>query len=182
MTDSILQVDSEGTEQSARALLAERTLRMEATVVFSGYSAGQVFDIMGDPARITDWYLLAKSVRVEDPALADQPFIVDFTLFGEVTEQVLFWDPPRSYIYIARGEDFPIQDYHAEISVEKNDADSGMLFWRVYFDRVSGSHQQRLLPVILPPVTEASIQRLSQMIGGAECSLVSDFKTPLINA
>ncbi|MGD2006791.1 MAG: SRPBCC family protein [Cellvibrionales bacterium] len=177
--DSGLHVGSERAELSARALLGERTLRMEATVAFSGYSAKQVFDIMGDPARITDWYLLAKSVRAECAA-ADQPFIVDFTLFGEVTEQVLFWDPPRSYIYIARGRDFPILDYHAEIAVEENGADSGLLFWRIYFDRVSGSHQQNLLPVILPPVTEASIQRLSHMIGGTECSLVNDFETPLI--
>ena len=121
-------------------MLRERTLRMEASVAFSGYSAEQVFEIMGDPARITDWYLLAKSVRVEDAAAADQPFIVDFTLFGEVIEQVLFWDPPRSYIYIAKGEDFPILDYHAEIAVEERGTDSGLLFWRVYFDRVSGLH------------------------------------------
>lgn len=179
MTESIMQVDTEGAELSARALLRERTLRMEASVAFSGYSAEQVFEIMGDPARITDWYLLAKSVRVEDAAAADQPFIVDFTLFGEVIEQVLFWDPPRSYIYIAKGEDFPILDYHAEIAVEERGTDSGLLFWRVYFDRVSGLHHQNLLPVILPPVTEASIQRLSQMIGGTQFSLVNDFKTPL---
>lgn len=182
MTRSALKIENKEAERSARALLAARTLRMEAKVGFSGYSAGQVFDIMGDPARITDWYLLAKSVRLGNAAAADQPFVVDFTLFGEVTEQVLFWDPPRSYIYIARGEDFPIKDYHAEISVEKKDADSGVLFWRVYFDQISGAHQQNLLPIILPPVTEASIQRLSQMIGGTKCSLVSDFETPLINA
>jgi len=182
VTDRRSRVDSEGAELSARALLTERTLRMSATVAFSGYSADQVFEIMGDPTRITDWYLLAKSVRVEDGEAADQPFIVDFTLFGEVTEQVLFWDPPSSYIYIATGEEFPIEDYHAEISVEDKGPDSGLLCWRVYFDRVSGSHHQNLLPVILPAVTEASVQRLSQMIGGTECSLVSDFNTPLINA
>ena len=92
MTRSALKIDNKEAERSARALLAARTLRMEAKVGFSSYSAEQVFDIMGDPARITDWYLLAKSVRLGNAAAADQPFVVDFTLFGEVTEQMLFWD------------------------------------------------------------------------------------------
>ena len=40
------------------------TLRMDARIQYRGKTAAQVFDIMGDPERITDWYLLAKTVKM----------------------------------------------------------------------------------------------------------------------
>ena len=48
------------------------TERMKATIPFTGMTAAEVFDVMGDPERITDWFLLAKEVRVHpaEPAFA----------------------------------------------------------------------------------------------------------------
>lgn len=170
----------------ARALLAERTLRLQASIEFSGKSAEDVFSIMGDPERITDWYLLAKSVRMshsEDSVgfakSQDKSFTVDFLLFGELEEEILFWDPPHSYIYRAVGPEFPIQDYYAEIAVASNGESRGTLHWRIYFDVVDSLKSKDLIPVILPPVTEASIQRLSTLVGGVSSGIRSDFVAPL---
>jgi hypothetical protein len=76
------------------------TLRMDARIEYRGKSAEEVFDIMGDPERITDWYLLAKTVKMH-PVVAgeEQTFNVEFTFFGDVFEEILYWDPPRRYVY-----------------------------------------------------------------------------------
>ena len=170
----------------ARALLAERSLRLQASIEFSGKSAEDVFSIMGDPERITDWYLLAKSVRmshsedsVEFMKSQDKSFTVDFVLFGELEEEILFWDPPHSYIYRAVGPEFPIKDYYAEIAVASTGESTGTLYWRIYFDVVDSPKSKDLIPVILPPVTEASIQRLSALVSGVSSGVRSDFAAPL---
>ena len=179
-------VDHSISQGEARALLAERTLRLQASIEFSGKSAEDVFSIMGDPERITDWYLLAKSVRMShsDDSLEmttsqDKSFTVDFVLFGELAEEILFWDPPHSYIYRAVGPEFPIQDYYAEIAVSSNGESRGTLHWRIYFDVVDSLKSKDLIPVILPPVTEASIQRLSTLVGGVSSGIRSNFVAPL---
>jgi len=179
-------VDDLISQGEARALLAERSLRLQASIEFSGKSAEDVFSIMGDPERITDWYLLAKSVRmshsedsVEFMKSQDKSFTVDFVLFGELEEEILFWDPPHSYIYRAVGPEFPIKDYYAEIAVASTGESTGTLHWRIYFDVVDSPKSKDLIPVILPPVTEASIQRLSALVGGVSSGVRSDFAAPL---
>jgi hypothetical protein len=152
------------------------TLRMDARIEFTGRTAAEVFDIMGDPERITDWYLLAKTVKMH-PAREgeEQTFNVEFTFFGDVFEEILFWDPPRRYVYLARGEDFPIKDYVASIEVTENDTGGGTMIWKIYSDVIEGEHFQRILPVILPAINEASMHRLSELIGGVSCRVESHF-------
>ncbi len=151
-------------------------LRMDARISYSGHSAEEVFDIMGDPERITDWYLLAKQVKLH-PKQADeeQSFNVEFTFFGDVFEEILHWDPPHRYVYLARGEDFPIKDYVACIEVTAESADRGEMRWAIYCDTIEGEHFQRILPVILPAINEASMKKLSKFIGGVDCHVDSYF-------
>ena len=156
--------------------MRKRCPRMEATIEFEDTTPDQVFEIMGDPDRITDWYLLAERVRMH-PAGPDgsQTFDVVFTFFGEVFEEVLEWNPPRSYSYQARGPKFPISDYQAEIAVKASGSREGVLHWRMYFDHIEGENFRRILPVMLPPVMEESIVRLSKLIGGVRHSFKHDF-------
>ena len=152
------------------------TLRMRATIAYSGHTAQDVFDIMGDPERITDWYLLAKAVKMHPPEDdGPPPFNVEFTFFGDVFERILHWDPPNRYVYLAEGKNFPIRDYVACITVEADTEQSGTMLWDVYCDEIEGEHYQRILPVILPAINEASMERLAQMIGGSSCSVESYF-------
>ena len=151
------------------------SLRMEMRVPFRGHSPDDVFEIMGDPNRIKDWYLLAREVTIHEAPDDGQPdFDVDFMLFGRVTEEILLWDMPRRYVYKAHGEDFPIRDYVAliEIIPEK---DGGVLLWQQYFDDIEGEHNRLVLPVILPPLNKASLERLAPMIGGTSVSMRAEF-------
>jgi hypothetical protein len=152
------------------------TLRMDARIEYQGKTATEVFDIMGDPERITDWYLLAKAVKMH-PRAGDeeQNFNVEFTFFGDVFEEILHWDPPRRYVYLARGDDFPIKDYVACIEIEEKSRDSGTMSWRIYSDVIEGEHYQRILPVILPAINQASMEKLSGLIGGISCQVDSYF-------
>ena len=109
------------------------TLRMDARIEYQGKTASEVFDIMGDPERIADWYLLAKAVKMHPKAEGEeQTFNVEFTFFGDVFEEILHWDPPHRYIYLARGDDFPIKDYVASIEVEETSGSSGILSWKIF--------------------------------------------------
>ncbi len=150
-------------------------LRMDARIDFRDKSAAEVFDIMGDPERITDWYLLAKAVKMH-PRVAgeEQSFNVEFTFFGDVFEEILHWDPPHRYVYLASGEDFPIRDYVASIEVSEHGA-GGTMRWRIYCDDIEGEHFQRILPVILPAINQASMEKLCQLIGGVSCRVDSYF-------
>jgi Polyketide cyclase / dehydrase and lipid transport len=152
------------------------TLRMDARIAYEGFTADQVFDIMGDPERITDWYLLARRVKMH-PKVAgeEQTFNVEFTFFGDVFEEILHWDPPRRYVYLAKGEDFPIKDYVAQIEIEETGPDSGVMSWKIYSDLIEGEEYQRILPVMLPAVNEASMQKLATLIGGVSCDVHSYF-------
>jgi hypothetical protein len=152
------------------------TLRMDARIEYRNKGAEEVFAIMGDPQRITDWYLLAKTVKMH-PVVpgAEQTFNVEFTFFGDVFEEILHWDPPRRYVYLAKGEDFPIKDYVACIEVTEDGEGGGTMHWRIYSDVIEGEHFQRILPVILPAINQASMEKLSGLIGGVSCQVDSYF-------
>ena len=151
-------------------------LRMSARIDYEATDAQTVFDVMGDPERITDWYLLAKAVKLH-PLIPgeEQSFNVEFTFFGDVFEEILLWDPPRRYVYRAHGDDFPIKDYVACIEVEETTPTSGVMSWKIYCDVIEGEHFQRLLPVMLPAINEASMHKLCTLIGGVECAVESYF-------
>ena len=53
-----------GEDDFSIAQYTSASLRMESRIRYQGKTAEQVFTIMGDPTRITDWYLLAKQVKV----------------------------------------------------------------------------------------------------------------------
>ena len=151
-------------------------LRLDARIRYHDNTAEGVFEVMGDPERITDWYLLAKQVHMgADTAEGDQQFNVEFTFFGNVHEEVLHWDPPHRYVYKAAGPDFPIKDYVACIEVMANSHRSGELRWQIYCDVIEGEHYQRILPAILPTITEVSMEKLCGLIGGGTHSVTSYF-------
>jgi hypothetical protein len=147
------------------------TKRIENIIEFEGLAAEEVFEVLGDPRKITDWYLLAKQVHVDE--LQPEEFKVEFTFFGLVDEEILHWDPPVRYVYKAYGPDFPIKDYTAEIRIDMTDAKQGTLFWTIYYDVIEGEEFQRILPVMLPAVNEASMHKLSALIGGRSVRVTS---------
>ena len=157
------------------AQFTSASLKLVSSVEYNGLSALEVFDILGDPTKITDWYPLAKSVVLGPGSGSEQQFDVEFTFFGLVSEQVLHWDPPNRYIYQAVGPDFPIKDYIADIAVEETGFQRGILKWSVYFDTIEGPEFQRLLPVILPAINEAGMANLSAILGNGSYSVASYF-------
>ena len=151
--------------------------RMVSMIEFEGKTPEEVFEIMGNPDRVTDWFLLAEKIRRHPPGPdGEEKFNVVFTFFGDVYEEVFHWDPPHRYVYKASGPDFPIKDYIAVIEVNATAEDRGTMWWTTYFDQVEGAHNRRILPVMLPAVMEASIVRLSGLIGGVSHSFQSDFE------
>ena len=158
------------------SMYTSATLRMDARIHYLDKTAAEVFEIMGDPERITDWYLLAKSVKMH-PQVAGQAqsFNVEFTFFGDVFEEILHWDPPSRYVYLAKGDEFPIKDYVAKIEVTEKDSNSGDLSWQIFFDDVKGEHFQRILPVILPEINRVSMNKLAELLGGGSCQVDSYF-------
>ena len=151
-------------------------LRMEAQIRYRGHSASQVFEILGNPELIPQWYLLAKQVHIH-PAKSGQEssFTVEFTFFGKVDEEILHWDPPKRYVYLAKGAGFPIKDYVACIEINESEPDAGVMSWQIYCDHIEGEHFQRVLPVMLPAINQASMEKLSPLIGGTECTVKSYF-------
>ena len=153
-------------------------LMIDMQVQFEGKTSAEVFEIMGDPARITDWYLLAKDVHM--PAGDSEilsGFEVEFMMFGRVKEEILHWDLPSRYVYRAHGEQFPIKDYVALIEIQTIRNNRGIMIWRQFFGEIDGLHNQRVLPVILPPLNRASLERLAPLIGGTEV-IVNDYMSP----
>ena len=152
------------------------SLRITSTVSYSGKTAAEVFKLMGDPESIPDWYILAKAVKYNADHSTEAPsFNVVFSLFGEVSERVLYWDPPYRYVYSASGPQFPIKDYVASIEVEESGDQKGLVRWSIYLDTIEGDEFQRLIPIILPPINEASMRNLGKMIGGTSSEVSSFF-------
>jgi hypothetical protein len=149
-------------------------LKLDMRIEFQGMSPEDVFEVMGDPERVKDWYLLAKEVHLHEPDADGQVnFDVEFVLFGIVKEEILHWDVPTRYVYRAYGEDFPLKGYVALIEVQQTGADEGVMIWRQYFDEIEGDYNSRIVPVILPPLNEASLERLAPMIGGSNVEMKS---------
>ena len=149
-------------------------LRLDMQVRFTNQSPATVFDVMGDPAQIQNWYVLAKDTVVDEQTAEDKlQFEVDFILFGKVREEVMLWNPPQRYVYRAFGERFPFKDYVAVIEVEETAPNAVMLRWQQFFTEIEGEDNQRLLSVILPHLNEVSLQRLATMINGSDVSVVS---------
>ena len=151
--------------------------RIVAEIAFSGRTGDEVFELMGDPDKITDWYLLAKQVHRHPPGPdGEERFDVEFIYFGKVYEEVLYWAPPDRYIYKAEGPDFPIKDYIAMIEVSMQDGETGLMRWSMHFNDVEGVDQRKALPVMLPPITRESVERLAPMLGGQVVRFDSDFE------
>ena len=149
-------------------------LRLDMQVRFTNRSPATVFDVMGDPAQIQNWYVLAKDTVVDEQTSEDElQFEVDFILFGKVKEEVMLWNPPQRYVYRAFGEHFPFKDYVALIEVEETAPNTGVLRWQQYFTEIEGEDNQRLHSVILPHLNEVSLQRLATLINGSDVSVVS---------
>ena len=149
-------------------------LRLDMQVRYTNQSPASVFDVMGDPAQIQNWYVLAKDTVVDEQTSEDElQFEVDFILFGKVKEEVMLWNPPQRYVYRAFGEHFPLKDYVALIEVEETAPNAGVLRWQQYFTQIEGEDNQRLLSVILPHLNEVSLQRLATLINGSDVSVVS---------
>ena len=149
-------------------------LRLDMQVRFTNQSPATVFDVMGDPAQIQNWYVLAKDTVVDEQTTEDElQFEVDFILFGKVREEVMLWNPPQRYVYRAFGEHFPFKDYVALIEVEETAPNTGVLRWQQYFTEIEGEDNQRLHSVILPHLNEVSLQRLATLINGSDVSVVS---------
>ena len=151
-------------------------LRLQADIEFEGKTCEDVFAVLGDPAKIPEWYLLAKEIRMHPTEEGEDPkFNVVFTFFGDVYEEVLHWDPPHRYVYLAQGDNFPIKDYIAQIEVFETGGRKGVMRWSVYCNEIEGDHFQKILPVILPPINEASMQALAPLIGGVSVVVESFF-------
>ena len=149
-------------------------LQLDMELRFTNQSPAAVFDVMGDPEQIQNWYVLAKDTVVdEQTAEKELQFEVDFILFGKVREEVMLWNPPQRYVYRAFGEHFPFRDYVALIEIEEQKSNTGILRWQQFFTHIEGADNQRLLPVILPHLNEVSLQRLAAMINGTDVSVVS---------
>ena len=149
-------------------------LRLDMQVRFTNQSPATVFDVMGDPAKIQNWYVLAKDTVVDEQTAEDElQFEVDFILFGKVREEVMLWNPPQRYVYRAFGEHFPFKDYVALIEIEETAPNTGILRWQQYFTEIEGEDNQRLHSVILPHLNEVSLQRLATLINGSDVSVVS---------
>jgi hypothetical protein len=118
-------------------------LKLDMRIEFQGMSPEDVFEVMGDPERVKDWYLLAKEVHLHEP---------------DADGQVNF---------------FPLKGYVALIEVQQTGADEGVMIWRQYFDEIEGDYNSRIVPVILPPLNEASLERLAPMIGGSNVEMKS---------
>ena len=150
--------------------------RLTARLSYQGHTSAQVFDLIGDPDRIPDWYVLAESIRHYPPTPEGEArFNVVFTFFGEVEETILHWAPPHRYVYRAIGPDFPIQDYVAELSVIPDGETSGTLGWDIYFDTVDTAQSARVLSIILPELNKSSLSKLASMLGGQLLSHDSNF-------
>ena len=63
----------------------------------------------------------------------------------------------------------------AEIVVEESASGKGRMTWNVYCDEIEGEHFQRIIPVMLPPINEASMHKLAELIGGVNCDVKSFF-------
>ena len=149
-------------------------LRLDMQVRFTNQSPATVFDVMGDPAQIQNWYVLAKDTVVDEQTTEDElQFEVDFILFGKVREEVMLWNPPQRYVYRAFGKHFPFKDYVALIEIEETAPNTGVLRWQQYFTEIEGEDNQRLHSVILPHLNEVSLQRLATLINGSDVSVVS---------
>lgn len=149
-------------------------LQLDMKLCFSGRSPSEVFDVMGDPAQIQNWYVLAKDTVVDEQSEEDSlRFEVEFILFGTVHEEVLLWNPPHRYIYKACGDAFPFKDYVAVIEIEETGTNTGIVKWKQYFTEIEGADNHRLHSVILPHINKVSLQRLATLINGSDVSVVS---------
>jgi len=149
-------------------------LRLDMRVRFADFAPAAVFEVMGDPEQIQDWYVLAKRAVIDDQYAEEElQFDVDFILFGKIREEVLLWEPPHRYVYRAHGPTFPLEDYVALIEIEETGSNTGVLRWQQYFTSITGEDHQRLMPVILPHINEVSLNNLAGLINGSDVRVAS---------
>ncbi|MBL4712663.1 MAG: hypothetical protein JKX75_09260 [Gammaproteobacteria bacterium] len=157
---------------------AKAPLKLEYKIYFEHYSGQEVFDILDNPELISEWYLLAENVQLNSSkGKAKESFTVDLTFFGHITEEVLYKSPPHHYVYSAKGDDFPIDGYIAEIEIITEPCDNkGVMIFKVYYKDVLNSKFKRIIPILFPVINEASINKLAEFIGGYKVESINHGK------
>jgi hypothetical protein len=147
----------------------------EGLVRFAG-SPDAVFDRIANHTALTDWVPLLKTIHVTHPKpLPPGQSMVGttrvLTLRGGVTvqEEVVRWDPPRSYAYTAEGKRWPMQDYVGLMGV-KPETDGGTFVFREYFN-VDGVVRQAAIPPGMVILGKRALNNLSRLIGGTSVQM-----------
>ena len=99
-------------------------------------------------------------------------FNLEFTFFGDVFEKIIEWNPPIRYVYSAQKDGFPIKNYLGHFEIYKVRRDKGTLKWNMHYSHIEGQHYKKIIPVILPPIIEESINLLSPMVSGVSSKMI----------
>jgi len=146
-------------------------LQTEGWIVFRE-SPEKVFARIADHAALSDWVPLVQEVAVTHPRpLAPGESTIGTTRYItfkgglEISEKVVYWNPPYCYAYTTEGKHFPFKNYVGLFQVEPIEAQSGKLIFREYFDEM-GQVQQAILPHGVIAFGKLSLGNLCKLIGG----------------
>ena len=121
-------------------------LRLDMQVRFTNQSPATVFDVMGDPAQIQNWYVLAKDTVVDEQTTEDElQFEVDFILFGKVREKSCCGNPPQRYVYQGVRRALPTSETMLpSLRSKRRHPTPAYSGWQQYFTEIEGEDNQRL--------------------------------------
>ena len=146
-------------------------LQTEGIIRFGG-SPDAVFARIANHPAMTDWVPLLKTVQVSHPKpVPPGESMVGTTrvlaLRGGVTirEEIVYWDPPRSFAYTTEGKRWPMRNYVGFMGVQATADGAGVFLFREYFS-VEGALRRALVSRGIVILGRRALRNLSKLTGG----------------
>lgn len=135
----------------------------------------RMFAVVSEPAAMSQWLPMLKSLHMSHAASENGPVACgvgserscSFSMMGEVTERVLWWNPPHGYAFSFQPKSkmmVPTQNHAVVFLVEPHNGGSKFTF-RSHFDWLPGP--MRLMAArMMPMMLNMGLANLKKQLGG----------------
>lgn len=161
--------------------LAKAELQIQAPLRFEGVgyfnvTPEKMFSIVSEPDSMSKWLPMLKSLHMNHASSEGGPSACgigsvrscSFSMMGDVSEQVVWWNPPHGYAFTFRARNkmmVPTSNHHVVFLVRPNSKGTSEFTFRTYFDWQSGI-MRHVAARMMPMMLNMGFAKLKRQLGG----------------
>lgn len=136
----------------------------------------RMFAAISEPGAMSKWLPMLKSLHINHDVSENGPLACgvgserscSFSMMGDVTEQVIWWNPPHGYAFTFQPKSkmmVPTQNHAVVFLVESNGKSGSKFTFRTHFDWLPGM-MRHMAARMMPMMLNMGLKNLKKQLGG----------------